>query len=451
MFDIFKGRSFGLMNICIFIQQLMVASSTFFIVKLSQSVADHEPFFIWVILFILSLTLVYLPSSLMLYFAEAVKYDSLKAYLSKFSLTYFSKTSWRSNRNLKDELYPYVSTESFAIISQFVEFYYYWVGFLLNILFNILFFGALLDSRIFVAYIVSIILSLVGTKIFSKGISAKTIQCQAKKNILTSKQYSAWDNVLIGNLWNFKVWQGSLNSAWTDSRKNQLSLVFDIELLSSLTSLFTMLPVFIIIAHLFIAGSTNWGFLAVLIATLPRHVQTIQNVSTIVQMSFQWSNISSKVKLLNSSLIPTKADHSGQVNWKDLSFVENGKSVAINNFTEIQKHIVGDGRLTIRGKNGGGKSSLAAKIKEFLGETAVYLPAHSELEFQKTIGLNFSTGQKIVASIDEIVEKSQFTAIILDEWDANLDESNVRIIQDKLEALSKRCRVIEIRHKVGLS
>jgi chromosome segregation ATPase len=51
--------------------------------------------------------------------------------------------------------------------------------------------------------------------------------------------------------------------------------------------------------------------------------------------------------------------------------------------------------------------------------------------------------------LQEIVEHTDASIYLLDEWDANLDLTNRATAEELVEQLSRRARVVEISHREG--
>jgi ABC-type cobalamin/Fe3+-siderophores transport system ATPase subunit len=125
----------------------------------------------------------------------------------------------------------------------------------------------------------------------------------------------------------------------------------------------------------------------------------------------------------------------------------------------------------VRGGNGAGKSSLLASLKTELKKRAYYWPTTERLAFQFTSGvdpvdvegddedevvvvaesidkkLGFSSGERQLKSLEEIVEATDADIYLLDEWDANLDAANKAKADALVDQLATRARVVEISHR----
>jgi ABC-type transport system involved in cytochrome bd biosynthesis fused ATPase/permease subunit len=129
------------------------------------------------------------------------------------------------------------------------------------------------------------------------------------------------------------------------------------------------------------------------------------------------------------------------------------------------------GRINIRGSNGAGKSSLLASLKTELEQRAYYWPTSDRLAFQFAGGVvpahietgdeeeiedpdepaeeqtGFSSGERQLKSLEEIVNATDARFYLFDEWDANLDDANKAKADALVDELAARARVVEISHR----
>ena len=59
----------------------------------------------------------------------------------------------------------------------------------------------------------------------------------------------------------------------------------------------------------------------------------------------------------------------------------------------------------------------------------------------------FSSGERQIKSLQEIVAYTEAPIYLLDEWDANLDAPNRAAALALVETLARRARVVEISHR----
>ena len=130
----------------------------------------------------------------------------------------------------------------------------------------------------------------------------------------------------------------------------------------------------------------------------------------------------------------------------------------------------------MRGSNGCGKSTLLAALKARFQGQAYYWPTQDRLAFafngpargsmtndaddgapeepdalsaaedaaQKS---GYSSGERQLQVLREIVANTDSPLYLLDEWDANLDAPNRAAALALVETLAQRARVVEVSHR----
>ena len=191
------------------------------------------------------------------------------------------------------------------------------------------------------------------------------------------------------------------------------------------------------------------------IAILPRQVSTLQYMNVLVSYAAQLSERIARTKLVYSNLTLTEAERGarGVIKWGELklSTVSESSLNGLHDIEDVEAATRGfaPGRITLRGTNGCGKSTLLAQIKERLGDRAFLLPANPVLYFPQLDGKEASSGQAVSRALD-LIEGDYLddtvTTVLLDEWDANLDD-RMRIYHDRrLNELAQRKCIIEVLH-----
>jgi ABC-type transport system involved in cytochrome bd biosynthesis fused ATPase/permease subunit len=124
------------------------------------------------------------------------------------------------------------------------------------------------------------------------------------------------------------------------------------------------------------------------------------------------------------------------------------------------------GRINVRGPNGAGKSTLLTSLKSAVKNRAYYWPTADRLAFAFAQGRDeietdedgdplpadtkktgFSSGERQLRALQEIVRHTDAAIYLLDEWDANLDPTNRAAADALVEELARRARVVEISHR----
>ncbi len=439
------------------IQQLIVASSTFWITDLSEAVVNHGNILLYLTLFVSSLFLVYIPGIFSGYNLEKSKSKALYQYTRHFSDKYKCLPETLSDKEFQSEKEPWLTNESSRTIEETYSVAYDSLATGLNTLFNIIAICIAIDSRLVIGYIASFIMLPIASKYFKNKISDAALQLQNDRKSLSQTLLSGWDNIIIGNIYNFSIWWKQYKERWAFYNQSSAHAVLITQVASTTATILSLIP---------IAGIFLWIFfttdeaakLAALVATLPRQIQIIQHFEILSTYAMHWHGTFAKLKALIATIKTPSFDKDKflhRIKKNEVTILMNEKSMDFESLDQFIHTITEKptGRITIRGKNGSGKTTLINLIKKSLGNQAYYLPTHSKLLFEKSFEESYSTGERIKAYLEELsytLLKSEDTmrfVLLFDEWDANLDLQNKQIISNLLDDFSKKHCVIEISHR----
>lgn len=446
---IFINKSFCLMILCILILQAILASSTLWIAKLSQAVVLKQDFSLWLVLFILSLSLIYIPGPGTAYFQSKAAFSSFRKYVDLFTVSFRGRAQLRTNIEFKQERQPYVNNEAWLVINEFVGFIINVLTTLFNIVFNIGILGFIIDKKLIFAYAITIPLITICIKSLKVRVTASAKEAQADRTAMMQSLLPAWDSVLIGNQLNIHLWQNYFIDKQKNAQKSALKSVLFCELTTVISMFLVLFPVVGTWVWLIYHNIGNEVFLTMLIATFPRQVITIFHVTAIVAYASRWNSLKTRLEGLRSALLITEPIQAGTISWNRIQAEKDNTLITVDSIHALPAitHDYSPGRITLRGDNGTGKSSLLALIKEQVGEKAFLLPPHSDMFFAFSSNKSLSTGEKIIESLAEIKRSGKLPLLLLDEWDANLDNNHIVTISEKLNELAKEICIIEVRHR----
>lgn len=75
-----------------------------------------------------------------------------------------------------------------------------------------------------------------------------------------------------------------------------------------------------------------------------------------------------------------------------------------------------------------------------------FLPVQSLLYWEDNETIEYSTGQRINSVLNKIFLEIDDDVVLIDEWDANLDKKTKDDLSNKIQELSLRKTIIEVRH-----
>ena len=448
---LFIHKNTILMIICIVLQQILVCSSTLFIAILSRNVISGQAIIIWLILFLLSLFLAYIPSIGTNYFLNASIFESFKRYIQDFENTFSYHSELYSDLDLRKEKQPYLNQESWLVIDEFYKFVSDWLSVTLSVVFNVVMLVFIIDKLLIAAYIMAAILMVISIFITSKKISKASEKSQNSRTSMMYVLLSSWDNIFISNSYNLRLWNKSFSKEHTRAKEDQLKSTILVESTTTLSMFLSLIPVVACILFLIQQNEHDAALLIILITTLPRQISIIQYIGQIAWYSAQWQGMKARILGIQSALcLPEDCSkYIGNINWDKLRISIGQSEYKVSSIEEIMNlsNQYNPCRITIQGSNGSGKSTLLFRLKSLLKDSAYLLPTQSLLIFDQISDTKLSTGEKMISCLNEVEDNVTSKILLLDEWDANLDFTHISLISDRLEELAKEYCIIEVRHR----
>ena len=423
------------------IQQIIVASSTYFIARLAQSLTEDTISILYMVLFALSLVAVYVPAYFCVTNTERAKYDAHKLYNDSFHTVFLGKTYLLSSDDLQSTATTTLAQESNYTLETVIDSIFDISALVLNVLFNVLVIAWFLDGTLLLGYAVGIIFASMFVHFRRQTLKTAAKADQQSRLNLAAKLFDSWDNVVIFNNHNYTLYNNIVEKSFATAKNNSVKSTSIQHINSSLGMIILMLPVFVVTAFIF---NKNWhdaATMAVLIATLPRQIQLLQMCYTLIGYHTSIGVIKTMLDGILEVLQPATVDLDTYIQADQIRVKQTGD---IFDLTQLPKQ----GRVTLVGNNGVGKSCMLLKLKDHYQEQAYYLPAKHNLYFNyKTDKAHRgSTGQQLIKQIQEIREDDRSTVVMLDEWDAHLDKENTQIIDQYLDELAQTRLVMDVRH-----
>lgn len=433
------------------IQQLIVASSTIWITRLIARIQQGSFSYQFLGLYLISLFLPYFPGAAALIEMAKAKVRANIQYINSFANVYRGQILEWTNSAHHSTISSILTGEAPQAINGYLDYLYHFASCGLNVVFNLIILAFIVEPWLLISYAVGISFAFFILKIQKKWKRILSIRAQQGRIKWTSMLLKAWDNILIDNIYNFNIWQKK-----TDRRGKRLEgSSIKLESMSQGVSIgmaFALLgPSFALICYLPIMYGYNLTILAVMVVALPRLFQVLsysyEMLFVLADFPMQKSRMKTVTKLLDSPTLPTVEQAykklEKRIQWEKIRITFNQTEVESKSIFESFPN---EGRYTIKGENGSGKSSLLLLIKTIKGREAFYLPVKHDLAFQLSKD-GFSTGQLVRKTLHEVLEKLDTSIVLLDEWDANLDTANQQQLSKLIDQISQKKCVIEVRHR----
>lgn len=445
MYRIFATKHTFHFLVFLVIEQAIVASSTVWLVWLARGISGGSGLLVPFLGFICSLTLVYIPSVWRRTALSKAKNAALLGYMDICAKGLYCVPHLCRSKKFQHGKKDFIETESFLVIDETMDFADTFLGLALNVLFNVFALSFAFGGRLLWAYLCSAAIGVFMARLLSCRVKKDSLAMQNERTKTYSALGEAWDAITLGNKYNLDLWQKHFGGSLDGYKNKAASAIFNIEVFTAMTLWLSVVPALALMAYVMFSPQSGVTIKTIVLATLPRQILVTQYIAELINYLLKFSAV--RERLSGLARVPDlPADitaMTGTVAHDRIVCTDPaGRRVDLDGFEPPAR-----GRLTIRGGNGAGKSSLLMELKKRYPRDSVILPAHNRLRFNSVAGLDLSTGQKTCRVLDELCGIDSLKLVLLDEWDANLDSENMSKVDSMIERLAGRCCVMEIRHR----
>lgn len=443
-------------------QQLIEASAAYWLVNLVASIASKGNFFPYLICYLLSIILYYVPNGIAFILKTTWKQRAQRSFIDAFVSSNRQNIGEWSNKGLKEQKLSILTSEGPTALNALIDYLYDLTIYVMSVVFNILALSIILEPLFAVAYGVSLLAVFLIMKLKRRAQRQLTQKALTARVDLCQSLLAAWDNVLLGNLYNFTLWKDKTDQRLDRCLKRNVDLERFDQFLAIFVSLMTSIPSLMVVAYFMILHRHDTVMLSEFVVILPLLFNILSYTYQTLSLLFRWGMHRSKLNAIYRTIQPSKDAQftlAKKVKWAKMQiFPSTGNVTApdshvslagpkpIQSHEELLKEAARSGRLTIRGENGCGKSTALLMIKNALAQKAFFLPTHNQLSFEAETN-KYSTGESLRNRLLEILEKVDADVLLLDEWDANLDADNKERLSALIDELAASKCVIEVRHR----
>lgn len=439
------------------LQQLMEASSTYWLVKLTEAIIQQQNFLQYLFIFLASLLVPYIPNCLGLILKTSWKQDSQRAFINSFVASNRNSLGEWSNKGLKQEKLSILTAEGPSTLHQFIDYAWDLYTYVLSVLFNILALAIVVEPLFLLSYGISVACVITMMKLKRRTQRQLTQKALIARVDLCQSLLAAWDNVLVGNKYNFSLWHDKTSQRLKRCLQRNVDLERFDQVLAVFVSLITSIPSLCIVVYFMCQDSNDPVKLTSYVVILPLLFMILSYTYQTLSLMFRWAMHRSRLSTIYLSIQSPHAHliHEKKIKWPKImatystradEFVSRTVLAPISSQEELLSHTTRPGRLTIRGENGCGKSTALMLIKNSLEDRAFFLPTHNQLTFTSETNKH-STGESLKKRLLEILERVDTDVLLLDEWDANLDSENQEKLSHLIDEISQKKCVIEVRHR----
>jgi ABC-type multidrug transport system fused ATPase/permease subunit len=463
--------SLYIMMVLMVAEALLAAATTYLVIQAGRDVADDE-FLVTDLLWILAAqSASYVAGAVSWVFAEKAGFRCYSRYMLRFARDNRAETKLLHDKSAREQAEPFLTGTTFNNVFSLMYEIEAQLKLALGVVFNAVVLGAEIDVRLSLAYAVVFALLMTLQWMLRGRVAALYLENQRQNNRVVSIGYTAWDNVFVGNRYNLRLWIAAFKTRIRDCLRAQINAIMAREGLSAAGGVMGLIVVFAVTTYVATHNANDPATLIALAATLPRQIEMTNNVHDLAagwnDVIAVWTRVGDVVANMRPS---PDSQFERRIKFDRLLLRSGDHAKVCHSVEEALRLVYGEptGRITVRGGNGSGKSTLLAALKAEIKNRAYYWPTTDRLAFDFAAAQldepeldadgellervavkrpGFSSGERQLKSLQEIVRYTDARIYLLDEWDANLDPSNRDTADALVDELARRARVVEISHR----
>jgi ABC-type multidrug transport system fused ATPase/permease subunit len=464
--------SLYIMVVLMVAEALLAAATTYLVIKAGRDVADDE-FLVADLLWILAAqSASYVAGAVSWVFAERAGFRCYSRYMLRFARDNKDESKLLHDKAAREQAEPFLTGTTFNNVFNLMYEIEAQLKLLLGVLFNSIVLGVEIDVRLSIAYAVVFTLLMMLQWSLRGRVAYLYLDNQRQNNRVVSHGYTAWDNVFAGNRYNLRLWIAGFKTRIRDCLRAQIAAIMAREGLSAAGGIIGLTVVFATMTYVATQYAGDTATLIALAATLPRQIEMTNNVH---ELASGWNDVIAvwtRIGDVVDNMHPAADPHFNKRIKFDRLLLRSGDHAKVTHSVEEALRLVDaepTGRINVRGGNGSGKSTLLAALKAEIKNRAYYWPTTERLAFDFAVRAQldepeldedgevlqhvaakrpgFSSGERQLKSLQEIVTHTDARIYLLDEWDANLDQANRSAADALVDQLARRARVVEISHR----
>ncbi len=424
-----------------------------------QSITQGEDFIPYFILCLSSLALAYIPLCIAFILKITWKQKAQRSFIKTFISSNKNNIGEWNNKTLKEQKLSMLTSEGPAAIHAFIDYVWDLYTYILSVFLNVAALSIILEPLFSLTYAISFICVIIVMKLKRKKQQEMTKKALGARVELCQSLLTSWDNILLGNEYNFKLWEEKSEERIDTCMKSNVALERFDQMLAIVVSLITSIPSLLVVVYYVAMHRHNPVELTSFIVVLPLLFMNLSYTYQTLSLAFRWPMHIGKLRAIYSKIEGTSGTNGrmeAKIKWPKITLSEH-KNVPRESFEMPLEKVTASleallektsssCRLTLRGENGSGKSTALMLIKDKLNKQAFFLPTQNQLTFLTDTN-NYSTGESLKNLLSEILEHVSADVLLLDEWDANLDQENQEKVSLMIDTLAASKCVVEVRHR----
>ncbi|HQO28768.1 MAG TPA: AAA family ATPase [Accumulibacter sp.] len=482
------------MLLLIITQETFGAATTWLVIEIARDITEEHVSADGFIAIVITQTVSYLAGAVSWIYAERAGFMAFARYMRHFARHNRYQTALLAESGTREQIEPFLTSETFDICFDLVYNLQFYLRLFFQLLLNSLVLGIQIDTGLPLSFAFVFVVLMTMQWYLRKPLATAFLTNQRMTNRMRARTYNAWDNILTGNRYNFVRWYRDFHHRLSDALTAQIRAILAREGWSALSGVIALVIVLSTTAWVAIQDAGNTPLLIALAATLPRQIEMTLDMHQLTAGLTDMIAVWSRIKGVCEHLYPLPDAHFVErIDFGNLYLKTEEREFRCQTLADAMHYVLAQpvGLIALRGGNGSGKSTLLSALKcQFRGR-AFYWPTHDRLCFDFNAAAStlaaaeshhadgeddeendpdplsdesedasdisaaeeseqkrgYSSGERQLQVLREIVANTDYPIYLLDEWDANLDPSNRAIANALVEQLAQRARVLEISHR----
>mgnify|MGYP003374873588 FL=1 len=472
------------MLLLIIIEEACGAATTWLVIEIARDITEEHVSAGAFVAIIVVQTFSYLAGTVSWLFAERAGFAAFGRYMLHFARRNRFRTALLADPASREQVEPFLTSETFDICFDLIYNLQFYLRLFFQLLFNSAVLGFAIDAGLPLSFAVVFVILITLQWLLRKPLAAAFLLNQRMTNRMRARTYNAWDNIFSGNRYNFARWHRDFRQRLQDALVAQIRAILAREGWSAISGVIALLIVLSTTAWVAVQDAGNTALLIALAATLPRQIEMTldmhQLTAGLTDMIAVWTRIKGVCEHIEPAEDPGFVD---RIVFGHLQIKDGMRERVCSSLADAVHYTLAapTGLVSLRGGNGAGKSTLLAALKNHLRGQAYYWPTQDRLAFEfnrsdqaavppaaagnddvdeevpdaaqmnaaeeSELKKGYSSGERQLRVLREIVANTKHPVYLLDEWDANLDATNRTKATALVEQLAQRARVVEISHR----
>jgi hypothetical protein len=456
------------------VEAMLAAATTWLVINAGRKVAIGQFLLSDLVWILTAQSASYVVGVISWIFAERAGYRGFARFMLRFARDNRGKVKLLNDKPAREQVEPFLTGEAFQCYFNVMYELEFALKLFLGLVFNALVLGNEIDISLPFAYVGAFAVVLLMQWVLQTPIANAYLENQRRNNRITAQGYTAWDNVFSGNRYNLRLWLASFKTRVREGLAAQLRAIVAREGMSAMSGIVSLAIVFVTITVVAVNNVGDTVLLVGLATTLPRQIEMTYELHLLASGWNDFIAVWTRFGGVAANMLPQPdPDFDQRIKFDRLVLREGDHANVVSSLGDALRvaYAQPTGRVNVRGGNGTGKSSLLAALKTEMKKRAYYWPTTDRLAFKFAGGvvpidveeddegepivladsmdkkLGYSSGERQLKSLEEIVNATDADVYLLDEWDANLDDVNKARADALIDELASRARVVEISHR----